>query len=137
MGARQAGSAGWARGGGYLENCGAGEFQPPDPRMDELRRIGLPRAWLMVAERIGFDAWLDVWRMLSDADFHAEIRMDTGGTRMPRLRSFASYLRFQRNRYIESLSERGLDAEEIQRAVARNLGESLSPDQISRLMKRR
>ena len=120
VGARQAGDRAPGRGGGYLENCGPQNFQPADdPRMDELRRIGLPRAWLIVAETVGVDAWLEVWRRLSAAEFNTWVRRDTGGTRMPMLRSYDAYLRYQRNRYIQALAGRKLSVSAVARAVAR------------------
>ena len=125
------------RGGGYQDDCGSQNFGRDDPRFEELKRMGLPRAWLMVAQCIGFDQWLEVWRMLSSADFDSWIRRETGGTRMPQLRPYDAYLRFQRNRYIEGLAERGMKASEIQRAVARNLREPLAGKHIRKIMEKR
>lgn len=124
--------------------CGAQNFcrpdgaaQAADPRFEELRRIGLPAAWLLVAETIGFDAWLEVWRRLSSEDFNDWVRRDTGGTRMPTLRSFDSYLRFQRNRYIEALGARGMSVAQVARAVARNLREPLDEKHVAKIMRRK
>jgi len=121
-------------GGGYLEMCGAQNFCPPsDPRLEDLRRIGLPRAWLMVAETVGFDAWLEVWRRLS-AD---ESLLHDGGQRLPKLRRYDAYLRFQRNRYIEALANRGMSVAQVARAVARNLREPLDEKHVAKIMRRR
>lgn len=137
VGARQADPGPPDRGGGYLDTCGSANDGASDPRLAELAHLGLPRAWLMIAELIGFDAWLNVWRMLSSAEFDSWIRRETGGTRMPQLRSYDSYLRYQRNRYIEALAARGMKAGEIQRAVARNLREPLDEKHVLKIMKRR
>lgn len=138
VGARQAESSAPGGGGEYLEICGHSNFEVSnDPRFDELRRLGLPRAWMMIAETVGFDAWLAVWRMLSAAEFNEWVRRDTGGTRMPMLRSYDSYLRFQRNRYIEALKARGLGVSEVARAVARNLHERLDESHVAKIMNRK
>lgn len=105
--------------------------------MDELRRIGLPRAWLIVAETVGVDAWLEVWRRLSSEEFNGWVRRDTGGTRMPMLRSYDAYLRFQRNRYIHALAARKLSVSEVARAVARNLHEPLDESHVAKIMHRK
>lgn len=133
-GARRAGEGADGAGGEYLEMCGAQNFCPDaDPRFADLRRIGLPRAWLMVAETIGFDAWLEVWRRIS-AD---ESLLHDGGQRMPKLRSFDAYLRFQRNRYIDALAARGMSVPQVARAVARNLREPLDEKHVAKIMRRR
>lgn len=95
--------------------------------------MGLPRAWLVVAETVGFDAWLEVWRRIS-AD---ESLLHDGGKRMPKLRSYEAYLRFQRNRYIEALAGRGMSVAQVARAVARNLREPLDEKHVAKIMRRR
>lgn len=139
VGARQGRGRTADPGGVGSKICGAQNFELPDaekksrdPRFDELARIGLPAAWLRVAERVGFDAWLDVWRMISDDE---TLRHD-GGQRMPKLRAFDAYLRYQRNRYVEALAQAGLGDHQIQSALRRNLKEDLDVSHINRLAKR-
>lgn len=124
------------RGGGYLETCGSRNFEPlnRDPRLDELVRIGLPRMWLRVAETIGFDMFLEVWRRLTDDAEETGYLRDTGGVKMPGLRSYDAYLRYQRNRYIETLAARGLRPAEVRRAVSRNLREPLNEKHVFKIM---
>jgi len=134
VGARQADGRAAGGGGEYLEMCGAQNFCPSDdPRFEDLRRMGLPRAWLVVAETVGFDAWLEVWRRIS-AD---ESLLHDGGQRMPKLRSYEAYLRYQRNRYIEALAGRGMSVAQVARAVARNLREPLDEKHVAKIMRRR
>lgn len=137
VGARQAGTASPGRGGECLEMCGSQNVEAcgtdADPRFAELRQIGLPRAWMVVAETVGFDAWLEVWRRLS-AD---ERLLHDGGQRMPKLRSYDAYLRHQRNRYIEALASRGMSVAQVARAVARNLREPLDEKHVAKIMRRR
>lgn len=71
--------------------------------------------------------------MLSDDD---TIRHD-GGARMPKLREYSAYLRFQRNRYIEALASQGLGQAEVRKAVARNLREPLDEKHVAKLMRKR
>lgn len=135
VGGRQGDSPTPGRGGGYQDSCTVLEFSrrapADDPRLDELRRIGLQRVWIEVAQRIGVDAFLEVWRVL-DADPSSY----TGGRLVVPLRLYRSYLRFQRNRYIEALSARGLSPREIQRRVQQQLCESVSLRNIHRIGKR-
>lgn len=139
VGARQAKKRSQAGGGGYPQTCGVQNFElrdeekkSGDPRFAELARIGLPAAWLRLAERIGFDTWLDVWRTISEDE---ALRHD-GGQRMPKLRAYDAYLRFQRNRYIEALAQAGMGDQQIQAALRRNLKEDLDVSHINRLSKK-
>jgi len=140
MGARQrlSGTPTW--GGGYLEICGTINFshrrekKSADPRLHELEKIGLPRIWVEVAEIVGMDAWLEVWRRISE-DEDARHHHD-GGARMPKLRYYSAYLRYQRNRYIEALSKQGRTPQQIQKAIRNNLGDHLDIVTILRIIKR-
>lgn len=145
VGARHSIGADSPRGGEYLNNCALQNFsfsnpapapgdekKRRDPRFDELEKIGIPVVWLRVAERVGFDAWLDVWRMLSDDD---SVRHD-GGARLPKLRCYSAYSRYQRNRYIEALAVQGTPPRLIQEALRKNLREYLDITNIQRISKR-
>lgn len=139
VGARQAHQHGAGRGGEYLEICGSQNFEIPDadPRFAELRQIGLPRMWLLVAETVGFDLFLELWRRLTEEGAAMGYARDTNGVRMPSLRDYDSYLRFQRNRYIAALAERGMTPKQVRRAVARNLGEPLDEKHVFKIMQKR
>lgn len=140
VGARQGEACAAVVGGEYLKNCAPSNFSPTpddekkrrDPRFDELERIGLPSVWLRVAERVGFDAWLDVWRMLSEDE---SVRHD-GGARLPKLRCYSAYGRYQRNRYIEALDAQGMPPRQIQEALRKQLGEYLDITNIKKISKR-
>lgn len=123
-------------GGGYLENCGISNFRipdapPPDPRFDELAKIGIGGPWLRLARRVGFDAFLEIWRAISEDE---GVRHD-GGRRMPKLREFSAYQRYQRNQYVRSLAAARMDPQQIRKLVEKNLGERLSIPHIQGLMK--
>ena len=147
VGARQGEGADLARGGEYPNNCDLpnfstlkpapgekkrGEPAPRDPRFTELEKIGIPAVWLRVAERVGFDAWLDIWRMLSNDE---SVRHD-GGARLPKLRCYSAYSRYQRNRYIMAMAEQGMTPTVIQEALRKNLCEYLDVTNIQRIAKR-
>lgn len=134
VGARHGHPAPQAGGGGYQGTRGVSKFAnfafgDRDPRIDELRTMGLQARWIRIAEAIGVDAFLAMWRIL-DAD--PSVRTDKGDLEVT-LRPYSSYLRFQRNRYIESLVGQGLGPREIQEAVKRELCEVISLRHISRL----
>lgn len=129
------------QGGGYQGICTPRKFprlaDPPgvrDPRLDDLDRMGMPAHWIKVAEAIGVDAFLTMWRVL---DSEPSLWDDIPGSPMHiRLRRYESYLRYQRNRLIETLSDRGFSIEQIRRYVSLNLCEEISKRHIERLSKR-
>jgi len=135
VGARRAGSTRARRGGGYLGVCTGSNFEPlakiRDPGVDELRAMGMPSTWLKIAEAIGSQNFLVMWRLL---DEEPAFRAQDGGLECS-IRSFRSYLRFQRNRYIEELAVIGWDRAQIQAEIERQLCEKLSINHISRLLR--
>jgi len=137
VGARQGQTDPRLAGGGYPETCTVLKFsaRPPeaeknrDPRLNELQRIGLKRVWLDVAAEIGVDAFLAMWRIL-DAD---ESSRHKEGFLQIHLKLYRSFLRYQRNRYIEALAAQGYKPIEIQHSLTRQLREPVSLRHISRL----
>jgi hypothetical protein len=103
-----------------------------DPRLNELAEIGLPAVWLDIAEITGFDAFLTIWRMLSE---HNGCQHD-GGARLPKLRYYPAYLRYQRNRYISALAKQGLPPAAIQTELWKNFHESLDVTNVKKITKR-
>ena len=101
-----------------------------DPRLDELNQMGLQRVWLVIAERIGVDNMLVMWRIL---DSDPSSIGDDGRLLVP-IRSYSTFLRYQRNRYIESLNSLGLKPIEIQKKLKDQLCEQISIRHISRLI---
>ena len=99
-----------------------------DPRLDELSSMGLPRTWLQVAEAIGIDAFLQMWRILdADESLHEDNMVQA------HLRPYRSYLRFQRNRYIETLAALRVPCATIREMLKRQLGEEISERHIFNL----
>jgi hypothetical protein len=141
VGARHGGSVPGPGGGGYLDICTSAEFQkkkaatpqkngaPRDPRLNDLRRIGLQSVWLDVAEEIGVDAFMRIWRIIDAAP---ECAYNDTALRVP-IRMYRVFLRFQRNQYIRELAGSGLSFSAIKRRVARQLGEQVSIRHIKRI----
>lgn len=102
--------------------------------MNELRGMGLPAVWLEIARQIGVDAFLAMWRLLDRARPEWSDRL---GVIEVQLRPYQSYLRFQRNRYIETLHEQGRTPAEIHEALQATLGEVVSARHISRIIGKR
>ncbi|MGE0358617.1 MAG: hypothetical protein AB7P08_17075 [Burkholderiales bacterium] len=96
--------------------------------------MGLQAYWIEVAETIGVDAFLAMWRIL-DREPSVWLEPAGSGSLIP-LRRYDSYRRFLRNRYIECLHEGGLSIEEIRARVAEQIGDSLTERHIYRLRKR-
>lgn len=121
----RAGSGGG--GGGYPKNYGLPNFQMADvvfgdARLGDLVKIGIGGPWLRLARRVGFDVFLEIWRAICEDE---GTRHD-GGRRMPKLREFRAYQRFQRNEYIRGLAAASVEPKEIRRLVEKNAGERLS-----------
>jgi hypothetical protein len=51
----------------------------------------------------------------------------------PTLRRYSNYLRFQKNRFVETLAMQGVKPQEIQRRVKAQLCESISITHIQRI----
>lgn len=128
------------RGGGYLDNCNVFEFDVGvkkiggDPRLDELASMGLPEYWLQVAGYLGVDAFLGMWRILDANRNSIPASKCSGANSMaPTLRTYSNYLRFQKNRFVETLAAQGVEPKEIQKRVETQLCESISIVHIRRL----
>lgn len=137
-------------GGGYLNECTPPEVlhrrlkknfaavpanSQLDPReaalLSELDAMGLSRVMLQVAQTIGFDNFMAMWRIL-DGSYESLSDNDSGI--YIRLQRLSAYKRFQRNRFIEAMAAMGMTQPEISRSVKRDLGENVSDRHIWRLM---
>lgn len=96
-----------------------------DPRLAELRRVGLPRIWITIANAIGFDAFMAQWQILMQ---HGHVD-DRNRIVVPNLQR---YMRFQRNQLIRQLVLDGLCLDEIRQRVQEATGEMLSESHIRR-----
>lgn len=97
--------------------------------MRELAEIGLSATWLQVAELLGYDQFVAMWRLLSA---NAMLRNDDNQIELM-LRPFRAFERYQRNRYIATLVQSGMKPSQIMGMVRADLGESLGYRQVKRL----
>ena len=123
--------------GGYLNNCTV--FKPldekkceRDPRLDELRLMGIHHTWQKVADAIGMDNFLAMWRIL---DAEPQFQCERSGLRM-KLRSYKSYKRFQRDKLIVAHSEKGLSLRFILKRTNESLCENLAENNLSSVIKK-
>lgn len=140
VGARQADLFAPAGGGGYLDECNPSELSKRDieaAKIRELEAMGLAMVWLRVARSIGYENFVELWRILDTSAEQREMRLSDNESMIEvQMRRFASFRRFQRNRFIETLAADGLPALEIQMAVKGQLGESLTRNHIVRIARR-
>lgn len=137
-GGRQASATSLPQGGGYLDVCSASELRirhhcaaDHDPRLDDLRAMGMHHTWQKVAAEIGMDAFLAMWRIL-DAD--TQFQHPKGGLELT-IRRYKSYLRYQRNRYILQMNGMGYREADIKYRLAQGLSENLAVSHISNIVK--
>lgn len=103
-----------------------------DPRLDELRQMGLHATWQRVAEEIGVDAFLAMWRIVDKEEQWHHVK----GTLVIPLRHYASYTKFQRNQFINDLFDTGLSMEQIRRRLLTAYGETVDSSHITRIVKK-
>lgn len=138
LGGRQGLEAARSRGGGYqgsrtTSNLAELTGDARDSRLDELAAMGLPAVWMRIADAIGVDAFLAMWLIL-DAEPSFQ-QLAAGEPIRITLRRYSSWLRFQRNTYIEAMAATGAGPLEIQRRLKVDLREDLSLGHISRIVR--
>ena len=140
VGARQPMGAPPPGGGGYLSSCSAldvalGDAPPRsagaerDPRIDELRQLGLGPVWVLVAESIGYETFLAAWAVMSaNPDFMDSRNRIT----IPNIARLHTY---QRNLAVRSLARRGFLPRQIRDEMIRTAGLLLSLYQIQHIIR--
>lgn len=143
VGARQPSPAAPAPGGGYPEIYTFSEpaLRPSenravtapekDPRLQQLREIGLNHIWQKVAAEIGYDNFLRMWQIL---DSYEEIKRPDGGI-LVTLRAYRSQQRYQRDRF-GVLVKKQYGPSEAVRRVAEQMCEKVGGSHISRVQER-
>ncbi len=140
VGVRQTNTTTPPQGGGYLEIYTFSELpirpseknraaQPPekDPRLNQLREIGLNHIWQEVAAAIGYDNFIKMWEIL---DSHEEIRRPDGGI-LTTLRSFRAQKRYQRDRFGVLIKKAFGNCVSVKR-LSEQMGEKVGSSHISR-----
>ncbi len=139
VGGRQGECQALIEGGGYLDECIISDpslkkscAAANDLRLDDLRTIGLSHKLMAVADLVGFDLFIQIWKIIDDYSVGSYAPLSTPKRiHVPR---FTSYLALQRNKYIASLSEEGLTVGEIRTRIKAELCEVLSERHIFRLV---
>lgn len=134
-------------GGGYLHECTAsaspvgrknrraavaspGRFaHDGDPRLDELRRFGLSNAWMRVARRVGYEAFLAMWLELASDE---SVLDDRSRIVVP---SPSRYARYQQVLFVRQLGAEGVEPAEIVERVRRTLGRSIALQYVRNLLR--
>ena len=144
VGVRQTDNSPAAGGGGYLEIYTFSELpirpseknraaSPPekDPRLNQLREIGLNHIWQEVASAIGYDNFIKMWEIL---DSHEEIRRPDGGI-LTTLRAFRAQKRYQRDRFGVLVKKSFGNCVSVKR-LSEQMGEKVGSSHISRVADR-
>lgn len=129
VGVRQERASLAGRGGGYLGECTPLQVLT-DARLRELDEMGLPGIWLALAQSIGYDHFMVMWRLM---DAEQAMLADEETMIHVKIRRYSSFKRYQRNRYVETLVAEGLSDTEIRQRIRCELGEDLSISHIGRL----
>lgn len=127
--------------GGYQDICnvfeidvGVKKIAAGDPRLRELAAMGIAGYWMQVAEYIGVDAFLAMWRILdANRDNMPAAKCGGGSSLAPTLRTYSSYLRFQKNRFVETLAAQGVAPIEIKKRVEHQLNDTISMGHLYRI----
>lgn len=101
---------------------------PADPRLIELRALGLNRTLMEMAERIGYEAFMAAWEVLSNSD-----EVQSNGCRLL-IPAISTYMRYQRNLLIVQLAAEGKRPPQIAHEVNVSLGMNLTVNLVKRAL---
>jgi hypothetical protein len=126
--------------GGYPDVCTDFEISDSrdekkirDPRLDDLAAMGLRKVLLDIAEEIGVDNYMKMWKIV-DSDYESNGHGDSVlKLRMP---CYRLYRRYQRNRYAEALFRAGHSVIEVSKKIERYMCEKLHKNHVIRLRKK-
>lgn len=123
-------------GGGYLNECTTSKLLE-GAKIRELSEMGLPAIWIRIAEAVGYDNFLTIWRILDTAAELREIRRSENESMIEvQLRRYSSFQRFQRNRWVEEMARNHFPPAVIQKLVKDRLGEKLDRSHIRKIARR-
>lgn len=100
-----------------------------DPRIEELRQMGLNPAWTLVADAIGYEAFIAAWTVMSaNRDF-----MD--GRNRITIPDISMLHLYQRNLLVRDLARRGFNHRQIRNEMLRTTGLALTQWQIQHIIR--
>lgn len=140
-GGSAASGPGRIRGGGYPDTCTGLQVSKRgrarsartgerDPRLSDLRAARVGPVWVRVAERIGFEAFMQVWQTLSSFPGVAD---DRNRVYIPCIEKF---LAAQRNLLMRELIAQGMTSSQIRQELVRRLGDAPALNTITKAMAR-
>ncbi|QZA80887.1 hypothetical protein [Deefgea piscis] len=91
----------------------------------------MPPVWLRIAEKIGVDALMVLWRELDGSD---DVPRTDNGMLLLRLRPFDSWQRQMRNQHIKMLAAAGRSPAQIRQALMEHYKLSLTTGRIARII---
>lgn len=125
------------QGGEYLQNYTV--FKPldkkneRDPRLDELRQLGLHHTWQKVAAEIGHDNFLKMWRILDAEPQFQDVRFGL----LLNLRRYKSYVYYQKKDYIHTCyHRRAMKTKEIAEKISQAYCEKSDASYVWKIIKR-
>lgn len=117
--------------GEYLDICSISDsdftasIRKNDPRIKSLRDMKIGATWVRIAEEIGFEAFMGLWKILGQ-DESTRIRMPP----------YTKWARYQRNLLIKQLASDGYRSDQIKQRVKRELCEDVSLRHIARILEK-
>jgi len=118
---------------GYLTVCNAlkssiQKNRAMDPRISQLKKMGLDWKWIRIAESMGFDSFLQMWTMMSELfdNDRSCIRAS-----IPHVKKL---IRFQRNMVINELHSQGHDIQYIHDEIQTIYGISMQLNTIKAVL---
>lgn len=127
-------------GGGYLSICMPFEFSVPDdkkifddPRIGQLKAMGLRGPMIKVAQAIGFEAFMAMWQIFDAEPVYSDHGPSALRITMP---PYRSWKRYQRNRYMEHLLLAGFSNDEVQDRLEKQLHIDLEGTSVRRLRRK-
>lgn len=103
-----------------------------DPRLQQLREIGLNHIWLRVAKEIGYDNFVKMWRILDEYD---EIKKEHGAI-STNIRAYRAQQRYQRDRFFILAKHHSGKVKSARQKTQKQMCETVGISHISRVEKR-
>ncbi|MBF0453652.1 MAG: hypothetical protein HQL72_02405 [Magnetococcales bacterium] len=131
VGGRQEDTSSPLRGGGYQDICTILKPDPGnDPRIRELKQLGLNPCWIEIAETVGYEDFLKIWRILDRKNLH------TGGRENSRITIplFSRLVRQQRNQVLRTMAAEGATLQELIACSVNQFGMSITWRSVYRIL---
>ena len=135
VGGRQGGSAPLQGGGGYQDIYTDLKPEPSDdPRIRELKQIGMNPRWIEVAEAIGYEGFIKMWRILDQENLRSGFRQSTKIT----VPLFSKLIRWHRNQVLRTMAaaDSDISPQELIACSERQFNMPLAERTLRRILQR-